>query len=302
VKNIVIQNHKEQEKVHAYFQSQSSYWRDIYASRGVNAEIYRNRHARVLNWIEGLDLALGSTVLEVGCGAGFMSIALAGSGFQVSAIDSVESMVEQTREHAKQIGVNQLVSVNTGDAYSLNFDDDSFNLVIALGVIPWLQQPELAISEMARVTRTGGYIILTADNRSRLNFLLDPLLNPAFAPFKQGIKQKLERLGIRRRSTNKVDEVFHAYHDRHAIDKALAFEELVQKRNLTLGFGPFSMFRRNVIPEALGTPLHRGLQHLADWGTLGLRFTGSQYLVLVKKGESQSSLQSKIAERSSPTS
>jgi ubiquinone/menaquinone biosynthesis C-methylase UbiE len=302
VKNIVIPNHKEQEKVHAYFQSQSSYWRDIYASRGVNAEIYRNRHARVLNWIEALDLAPGSTVLEVGCGAGFMSIALAERGFQVSAIDPVDSMVEQAREHVKQFGVNHRVFLNTGDAYSLNFEDDSFNLVIALGVIPWLQKPELAISEMARVTRTGGYIILTADNRSRLNFLLDPLLNPAFAPFKLGIKQKFERLGIRRRSTNMVDDVFHMYHDRHSIDKALAFEKLVQKRNLTLGFGPFTMFRRKVIPEAIGTPIHRGLQLLADWGIPGLRFTGSQYLVLVKKVDSQSSLQSKIVENSSPSS
>ncbi len=301
VKNFVIPIYKEQEKVHAYFQSQSSYWRDIYASGGVNAEIYRNRHARVLNWVKSLDLAPGSKVLEVGCGAGFMSIALAERGFQVYAIDSVESMVEQTREHVKQAGVNQLLFLNTGDAYTLNFEDDSFNLVIALGVIPWLEQPELAISEMARVTRTGGYIILTADNRSRLNFLLDPLLNPAFAPLKLGMKQKLERLGIRRRSANKVDEVFHTYHDRHYIDKALASEELVKNRNLTLGFGPFTLFRRKVIPEALGTALHRSLQHFADWGIPGLRFTGSQYLVLVRKMDSQSALQSKITERSSPT-
>jgi ubiquinone/menaquinone biosynthesis C-methylase UbiE len=283
VKKFVVPRHQEQEKVNAYFQSQSSYWKDIYASRGVHAETYRDRQSKVLDWVESLALAPGSHVLEVGCGAGFMSIALAQRGYHVHAIDSVEAMVEQTRRHVSEVGIDELLYLNTGDVYALAFEDESFDLVIAVGVIPWLEQPELAIQEMARVTRPGGYLILTADNRSRLNFLLDPLLNPAFAPFKRRLKQILGRVGIRRRSTGEAEEVFHAYNDRHFIDKALASAELVKNGDLTIGFGPFTLFRRKVIPEAQGAALHRRLQRLADWGIPGLRFTGSQYLVLARK-------------------
>ncbi|HEX6110543.1 MAG TPA: hypothetical protein VFZ02_14110, partial [Ktedonobacteraceae bacterium] len=41
----------QQDKVNAYFQAQSSYWKEVYVSEGVQAEIYRDRQATVLAWI-----------------------------------------------------------------------------------------------------------------------------------------------------------------------------------------------------------------------------------------------------------
>src|SRR5258708_30107880 len=67
---------RQQEKVNAYFQSESSYWKDVYTLKGVQAEIIRDRHAAVLEWIDGMTLAPGSHVLEVGCGTGLMAVAL----------------------------------------------------------------------------------------------------------------------------------------------------------------------------------------------------------------------------------
>ena len=49
VKKVALALQQEQEKVNAYFQSQSSFWKDIYARSGVHAEIYRDRHAAILN-------------------------------------------------------------------------------------------------------------------------------------------------------------------------------------------------------------------------------------------------------------
>ena len=75
-----------------------------------------------------------------------------------------EAMVEQARQHAAESGVIESLSLDVGDVYALTFEDSSFVLVIAIGVIPWLARPELAMQEMARVTRAGGHVILTADN------------------------------------------------------------------------------------------------------------------------------------------
>ncbi len=285
---------QQQEKVNTYFQSRSSYWKDIYASSGVYAEIHRNRHIAVLHWIDSLALAPTSRVLEIGCGAGFLAVALAERGFRVHAIDSIEAMVEQARQHAIEAGVTDLLSVGVGNVYALDFDDGAFDLVIAIGVIPWLDQPELAMQEMGRMTKPEGFAILTADNRARLNTLLDPWLNPALSPLKRRIKIALERAGPWHRTSNEIDSTLHK---RRFIDETLARFDLIKARGMTLGFGPFSLFRRTIVPEPLGTALHHRLQRLADRGVPVFRSAGAHYLVLARKSASQPLMQSMSTEK-----
>ncbi len=272
--------HHKQEEVKAYFQTQSSYWNDIYSRNTVYAEIYRERQARALAWVDDLALAPGSRVLEVGCGAGFLSVALARRGLRVQAIDSAESMVELTRQHATEAGVDKLLSVDVGDVYALAFEDDSFDLVVALGVISWLAKPELAIREMARVSRPGGYVFLTDGNRAALHLLLDPWSNPFLAPLRRGVKAILERLRLLRPSPKPMMGAVRAL---RFIDKALAGAGLVKTRSITLGFGTFSFLRWKVLPESSGVALHRRLQRLADRNVPILRSTGMSYLVLARK-------------------
>lgn len=274
--------HRQQEKVNAYFQSMSLYWKEVYSSGSVPGKIYRERQAAALGWIESLDLKPGSRVLEIGCGAGFLAVALSQRGLRVQAIDSTEDMVELAYRHAVESGVAELLSVDIGDAYALAFEDTCFDLVIALGVIPWLNRPELAMQQMARVVRPGGYIILTADNRGRLTHLLDPWHNPVSRPFLLLVKEVLERLELRPRpQPSRVPTA--AAHSRRLIDGILASAGLVKTRGKTLGFGPFSFLQRRVLPEALGIALHHRLQCLADRGVPILRSTGGHYLVLAKK-------------------
>lgn len=279
-----VDNTKRQENVNAYFQSQSSYWKDIYAGGSVQSEIFRARQAVLLAWVDELSLTPGSRVLEIGCGAGFMSVALAQRGLRVQAIDSTEAMIEQARQYAEESGTAERLSFEVGDVSALTFEDDSFDLVIAIGVIPWLAQPKLAIQEMARVTRQGGYVILTADNRARLIYILDPWMNPALSPFRKSIKRVLEQVGLLPRSS---DVMIETLHDRYSIDDALARVELQKTKYMTLGFGPFSFMRVKFIPEPLSTMLHHWLQRLADRGVPLLCTTGSQYLVMATRADSR---------------
>jgi ubiquinone/menaquinone biosynthesis C-methylase UbiE len=280
VKKIADPSLQQQEKVNTYFQIHSTFWKEIYESNGVYAEIHRNRYATVLTWIDSLMLTADSKVLEIGCGAGLLSVALAQRGLHVDAIDSVEDMVEQARRHVMESGTAELLSVNLGNVYSLPFEDGSFDLVIAIGVIPWLEEPELAIQEMARVTKPGGYLMLTADNRARLNVVLDPWLNPALVPLKQRVKDALDRLGLRRKSLHDIGATSHS---RRFIDVSLKRVELVKTRSTTLGFGPFSLLRRTILPESLGIRLHYQLQCLADRNIPVFRSSGAHYIVLTRK-------------------
>lgn len=270
-----------QEKVTAYFQSLSSHWNDLYTSRSVYAETMRARRAAVLDWIDNLALAPGSQVLEIGCGAGLLAIALAERGLRVQAIDASEAMVQQARQNAVLAGITDQLKVEIGDVYALAFADDSFDLVLAIGVFPWLAQAERAIREMARVTRPEGYVILTAANWTGLPDLLDPRLNPALAPLRQRVRAMLARLGCRVGLPEQLPKM--VYHRRRFIDEALMGAGLIKIRDKTLGFGPFSFFCRPVLPNRLGLALHHRLQRLADRNVPVVRSLGMSYHVLARK-------------------
>jgi ubiquinone/menaquinone biosynthesis C-methylase UbiE len=280
VEKLAIPSLKQQKQVNAYFQAESTFWKEVYSSSDVYAQIHQLRHVTALTWIDSLTLAPGSSVLEIGCGAGFMAIALAQKGLRVQAIDSTEAMIAQAQQNAQGIGGTESLSLGIGDVSALAFDDASFDLVVALGVIPWLEMPELALQEMARVTKPGGHIIFTADNRARLNALLDPVLNPLLVPLKQRVKGGLVRVRVRQLSSRDVGATSHS---RRFIDQALTRANLDKTKSKTLGFGPFTLFRHKLLPESFGSRLHNRLQSFADRGVSGFRSTGAHYLVQARK-------------------
>lgn len=272
-----------QTHVNEYFQTHASHWNDIYSGSvgDVWSQVHRDRHRMTLAWVDNLALAPGARVLDVGCGAGRLSVDLARRGLRVVAIDSTEAMVAQTREHAAQAGFGaDVLTVEIGDATALAFADGAFDLVIALGVVPWLEDPQRAVSEMARVTRDGGYLLVTTDNVARLHSFFDPWLNPATAQLKRFAKATLARAGLYHPSGRSLGARLHSA---RFTDAALVSAHLTKLRGATVGFGPFTFFRRGILPISYGIALHRRLQRLADRHVPVLRATGSQYVVLARK-------------------
>ena len=59
---------------------------------------------------------------------------MAERGYLVDSIDSSDPMAELTRSNAVEAGVGERVTAKRGDAHSLNYRDDTFKVVVALGV------------------------------------------------------------------------------------------------------------------------------------------------------------------------
>jgi hypothetical protein len=72
-------------------------------------------------------------------------------------------------------------------------------------------------------------------------------------------------------------------HGRRQIDRMFEEAGLVKARSATVGFGPFTMWAREIVPQATGIALHRSLQRLADRGVPIVRSLGSHYVVLASK-------------------
>ena len=93
--------------------------------------------------------------LDVGCGTGALAYVLAPLVGEVVGVDASEEHVEAAREHAPS-GCTFIV----GDAEALPFPYGDFDLVGCLRVLHHVRRPELVVSEIARVTRPGGTILL----------------------------------------------------------------------------------------------------------------------------------------------
>jgi ubiquinone/menaquinone biosynthesis C-methylase UbiE len=161
--------------LNAYFHQEASHWEEIYRRDGIKEAIHQERLRAALAMVDSLHLLPQSRVLDIGCGAGYATIALASRGLTVDSLDPVETMVRATRERAVEAGLRS-VTVRIGDIHSLPFAQGTFALVIALGVLPWLPGIDTPLREMARVLRPGGHLIVTVDCLWQLRQAFDPFL------------------------------------------------------------------------------------------------------------------------------
>ncbi len=96
-------------------------------------------------------------ILDIGCGAGFFSIILAKHGHQVVGIDLTESMIADAKILAAEEGVKPTFC--TMDAENLDFDDESFDVVISRNLTWTLPHPRDAYREWMRVLKKDGVML-----------------------------------------------------------------------------------------------------------------------------------------------
>jgi SAM-dependent methyltransferase len=265
--------------VQQHFRSTLPYWEQIYADTTVYGRIYQERARRALAYVDSIDLSSGSPVLEIGCGPGIVTAAIARKGLRVWAIDSLQEMVERTKAMTRRAGLSSRVCAQVAHIDNVPFADATFELVVLIGVSEWLISLAQPLREIFRVLKPGGHLIISADNNWPLHQILDPVFNPALKPLKSRIGRILQSAGRRTRRAR-----FHAY-SLGRFDSDLANAGFDRIAGQTLGFGPFTLCNRRLLNERAGWELHLRLQELADKGVPLLRSAGLVYLVLARKGQ-----------------
>jgi ubiquinone/menaquinone biosynthesis C-methylase UbiE len=119
-----------------------------------------NKQPAVLAWknsiLHGLNLKPGMKVLDIGCGVGTDSLALAelvGPGGLVTGVDFSDSLIAEAVRRADR---NLPVNFEVGDAQALRFPDRSFDAVRTERMLMHVPDPSKALAEMSRVLRPGG--------------------------------------------------------------------------------------------------------------------------------------------------
>lgn len=145
----------------------------------------------------------GLRALDIGTGGGFYAVLLADLGFDVTAIDYSEKMVQNAISNSHKLGYKTIHYLKM-DAQHLEFDNETFDFIISRNVTWTLPDPKRAYEEWCRVLKPGG-IIMNFD-----------------ANYGQGFKFAEERGETYKQMQNWVPSTYN---------RALQSEELIRRRN-----------------------------------------------------------------------
>lgn len=110
--------------------------------------------------VSKLNITPGMDVLDLGCGDGTTAVPEARLGANVLGVDIASNLVEAGNKRVKKEGLNN-IKFQEGDATGLkDLKDESFDLVVSIFGAMFAPRPFDVASEMVRVTRRGGRIVM----------------------------------------------------------------------------------------------------------------------------------------------
>ena len=149
---------------------------------------------KFLNKIEKNDL-----VLDAGCGYGFYSLTLSKKWKEVYALDLEKERIDELNKIIKTRQEFSGIKTFEGSLTNIPFKEKFFDLILCSEVLEHIKEDKKALSELSRVLKQGGYLILSFPTNSRSN--------------------------------KKEYKKFH--HERHGYDRK-AIEELARKNGLVV--------------------------------------------------------------------
>jgi ubiquinone/menaquinone biosynthesis C-methylase UbiE len=130
-------------------------------------QYYATEQGKKIDDLEKFNTALffndlnSKNVLEIGCGTGHWTQFLSHHGFEITALDTSDAMLEIAMK--KNIKNAQFVK---GSATELPFEDESIENIMSFATLGFIKNKEKAIKEMHRVLKKNGYILIGALNKN----------------------------------------------------------------------------------------------------------------------------------------
>ncbi len=124
-----------------------------------------------VEWIESLAPVAAQRVLDIGCGGGLLSEALAARGASVTGIDLGERALKVASLHALQGGLRIEYRLAAAEQLALE-RPDGFDLVCCMEMLEHVPRPDSVVRAAATLVRPGGWVMFSTLNRNLKAFAL----------------------------------------------------------------------------------------------------------------------------------
>ena len=263
---------KQQEHVRDYFDFDSVKYRSQrYPAESKTSDQYSyvTRKAYVLKMLDDAPLKKGK-ILDIGCGPGIYTKDLLLRGWEVWGMDLSPKMLQLAERSLADVREPHRAHFSTGQAENLSFDSSFFDAVLCIGVLPYVESLEKALSEISRVLKPEGSVLFQLSNKFtpfKIEIFLKNLIKTCLR-FKR-IKDEDDRLR---------DPIRITHHN------PFRFNQLCHEYGLNIQDFRYYDFRVPVLTglfPGLGLAIGKRLESLGRSKVLGL--LGAGYLVKLKK-------------------
>ena len=124
-----------------------------------------------LQWIDQLASLHGKTVLDVGCGGGILTEAMARRAAKVTGIDLASKPLGVARLHALESGVANVEYREIATEALAAESPGTFDVVTCMEMLEHVPDPSAVVQACAHLTRPGGWVFFSTLNRNPKSFL-----------------------------------------------------------------------------------------------------------------------------------
>ena len=117
------------------------------------------------NWIDQISPVVGCHVLDVGCGGGILSEALARRGGHVTGIDIAANALDTAKRHSLDSGLKINYELSTAENFASNCSE-RFEIITCLEVLEHVPEPDLVVGACATLLKSGGSVYFSTINRN----------------------------------------------------------------------------------------------------------------------------------------
>lgn len=130
---------------------------NTWLNRLINQYFRRSMRLRFDRTVAGCSPLAGKSVVDIGCGPGHYSIALArGGAAHVHAVDFAPGMLEVTRKNADAAGVLDRLSIEQADIFTYTFPH-TYDYAVVMGFMDYMKDPAPIIHKILAVTRGAAF-------------------------------------------------------------------------------------------------------------------------------------------------